>query len=53
MTDQWHGGKGSKRRNSNNKAYANNWDLIFNKDKKDGNESKEISTEKSKEEPKT
>ena len=45
------GGKGSARRHSNEKAYADNWDLIFNKDKKDGNESKEISTEKSKEDP--
>ena len=30
----WHGGKGSKRRNSNEKAYADNWDLIW-KNKKD------------------
>ena len=45
------GGKGSGRRHSNEKAYADNWDLIFKKKKKDGNESKEISTEKSKKEP--
>ncbi len=25
----WHGGKGSKRRTSNEKAYADNWDKIF------------------------
>ena len=36
---QWHGGKGSRRRNSNEKKYKENWDRIFNnkkkKDKKD------------------
>lgn len=31
MTKQWHGGKGSQRRNSNNKAYADNYDKIFGK----------------------
>ena len=31
MTKQWHGGKGSQRRNSNDKAYADNWDKIFGK----------------------
>lgn len=35
MTKQWHGGKGSQRRNTNDKAYADNWDKIFNKSKKD------------------
>ena len=25
----WHGGKGSKRRNSNEEAYADNWEKIF------------------------
>lgn len=30
----WHGGKGSSRRNSNEKAYADNWDKIFGKDAK-------------------
>lgn len=35
MTKQWHGGKGSARRNTNNKAYADNWDKIFgNKNQK-------------------
>ena len=27
----WHGGKGSKRRNSNEKLYADNWEKIFGK----------------------
>ena len=27
----WHGGKGSQRRNTNDKAYADNWDKIFGK----------------------
>ena len=31
---QWHGGKGSKRRNSNEKKYKENWDRIFNNKKK-------------------
>ena len=28
---QWHGGKGSYRRNENNNAYSDGWDAIFNK----------------------
>jgi len=52
MTKQWHGGKGSQRRNSNNKAYADNYDKIFNKEKSNGNESSEISKEKSSKESK-
>ena len=28
---QWHGGKGSKRRNSNEEAYADGWELAFGK----------------------
>tara|TARA_B100000900_G_scaffold391275_1_gene385746 strand:+ start:1145 stop:1363 length:219 start_codon:yes stop_codon:yes gene_type:complete len=28
---QWHGGKGSKRRNSNEELYADNWEKIFGK----------------------
>jgi len=28
---QWHGGKGSQRRNANDKAYGDNWDKIFGK----------------------
>lgn len=32
MTKQWHGGKGSApRKNSDNKAYAENYDRIFSK----------------------
>ena len=30
---QWHGGKGSKRRNSNDSLYADNWEKIFGKKK--------------------
>ena len=30
---QWHGGKGSKRRNSDEKLYAENWEKIFGKEK--------------------
>jgi len=30
---QWHGGKGSKRRNSNEEAYADGWELAFGKKK--------------------
>ena len=30
---QTHGGKGSARRNANDKAYADNWDKIFGKEK--------------------
>lgn len=28
---QWHGGKGSQRRNANDKAYGDNWEKIFGK----------------------
>lgn len=28
---QWHGGKGSKRRNSDEKLYSDNWEKIFGK----------------------
>ena len=28
---QWHGGKGSQRRNANDKAYSDNWEKIFGK----------------------
>jgi len=31
MTKQWHGGKGSKRRNSDEQSYADNWERIFGK----------------------
>lgn len=29
----WHGGKGSKRRNSNEELYSDNWERIFGKPK--------------------
>lgn len=32
---QWHGGKGSTRRNSNDETYADNWEKIFGKKKPD------------------
>jgi hypothetical protein len=32
---QWHGGKGSVRRNSNEESYADNWEKIFGKKKPD------------------
>lgn len=28
-TEQWHGGKGSQRRNANDQAYKDNWEAIF------------------------
>tara|TARA_R110002073_G_scaffold55434_1_gene141970 strand:- start:1750 stop:1908 length:159 start_codon:yes stop_codon:yes gene_type:complete len=31
---QTHGGKGSARRNANDKAYADNWEAIFGKKEK-------------------
>ena len=34
MTSQWHGGKGSMPRSTNDQVYKDNWDKIFgNKDK--------------------
>lgn len=32
---QWHGGKGSARKQSNEKKYADGWERIFGKTKKD------------------
>ena len=32
--NQWHGGKGSRRRNPNEKKYKENWDRIFKNKKK-------------------
>ena len=29
----WHGGKGSKRRNSDDKLYSDNWEKVFGKPK--------------------
>jgi len=31
MSDKWHGGKGSKRRPEDRKAYEDNYDRIFRK----------------------
>ena len=31
MTNQWHGGKGSKNRTKDAKTYSDNWDAIFGK----------------------
>ena len=31
MTKQWHCGKGSQRRNSDEQSYADNWEKIFGK----------------------
>ena len=34
-SSNWHGGKGSARRDSNEQAYRDNWDRIFGEHKKD------------------
>jgi len=31
IMSNWHGGKGSKRRKSNEKVYSDNWEKIFGK----------------------
>jgi hypothetical protein len=33
MSDQWHGGKGSKYRKVDTQKFADNWDAIFGKNK--------------------
>lgn len=33
MSDQWHGGKGSKYRKVDAQKFADNWDAIFGKNK--------------------
>ena len=33
MSNEWIGGKGDRRRNPNDKAYADNWEKIFGKKK--------------------
>ena len=36
MTSKWHGGKGSgRRKDANDKAYQDNWEKIFGKNKTD------------------
>ena len=32
---KWHGGKGSARKDNNNSKYAENWEKIFGKKRKD------------------
>ena len=32
MTDKWHGGKGSRKRPTDQKKFNENWDRIFKKD---------------------
>jgi len=39
MSDKWHGGKGSKRRPEDRKAYEDNYDKIFGKKDKDKKDS--------------
>lgn len=34
-SSNWHGGKGSARRDSDEQAYRDNWDKIFGKHKRD------------------
>ena len=38
----WHGGKGSKRRNSDENLYADNWERIFGKKKPELKSRKQI-----------
>ena len=40
----WHGGKGSKRRNSDDKLYSDNWEKIFGKPKPEVSVRKETPT---------
>jgi hypothetical protein len=44
MSDKWHGGKGSKRRPEDRKAYEDNYDKIFGK--KDGQSDKPPESER-------
>lgn len=48
MSDQWHGGKGSRRKKGNDKAYLTNWEKIFGKKKININDLKEIVDTKNK-----
>ena len=43
MSEKWHGGKGSKRRPEDRKAYEDNYDRIFRK--KDEPRTEEVQTE--------
>ncbi len=42
MSDQWHGGKGSRRKKGDEKAYLDSWERIFGKKKINSNDLKEI-----------
>ncbi len=42
MSDQWHGGKGSRRKKGDDKAYLDNWERLFGKKKIDINDLKNI-----------
>ena len=44
MTKQWHGGKGSRRRQSNEQAYRDNWEQIFRKNKNEGKKTENKNT---------
>lgn len=48
MSDQWHGGKGSRRKKGNDKAYLTNWEKIFGKKKININDLKKIVDTKNK-----
>ena len=41
---KWHGGKGSKRQNSNEELYSDNWERIFGKPKPNVSVRKETPT---------
>jgi hypothetical protein len=42
MSDQWHGGKGYRRKKGDDKAYLDNWERLFGKKKIDINDLKNI-----------
>jgi hypothetical protein len=44
-SQQWHGGKGSSQRKTDNQKFSDNWDAIFSKPK-DDNPKEEINNDK-------
>tara|TARA_A200000159_G_C7301441_1_gene330339 strand:- start:162 stop:320 length:159 start_codon:yes stop_codon:yes gene_type:complete len=48
MSDQWHGGKGSRRKKGNDKTYLTNWEKIFGNKKINISDLKEIVDTKNK-----
>jgi hypothetical protein len=52
VTGEWHGGKGSKRRNANDKAYSDNWDKIFGSKKDDKDKPQEPQSTRTKKQQK-